>query len=130
MSFYNGEWHQNTIWMGWVENLKVYFIDPHHPHHFFDRGCFYGCEDDVERYLYFSGPPWNSSTKKAFPPDIIHLHDWQTAVVAPLFNDMYSCLDYTRPKIVFTIHNIEYQGNCMPGDLEQHWTEGRDLSSS
>ena len=54
MSYYQGEWFHNTIWMGWVENLKVYFIDSHHPRHFFDRGCFYGCEDDVERYLYFS----------------------------------------------------------------------------
>ena len=53
MSFYNGEWFPSTVWTGWVENLKVYFIDPRHPRHFFSRGCFYGCEDDLERYLYF-----------------------------------------------------------------------------
>lgn len=124
MSFYNGEWHHNTIWMGWVENLKVYFVDPHHPHHFFDRGCFYGCEDDVERYLYFCRTALEFLYKKGISPDILHLHDWQTAVVAPLFTDMYKLLGFTRPKVVFTIHNIEYQGRCMPGDLERIGLKG------
>ncbi len=31
LSYYNGEWHHNIVWVGWVENLKVYFIEPHHP---------------------------------------------------------------------------------------------------
>ncbi len=30
--------------------MKVYFIEPHHPSYFFNRGCFYGCEDDIDRY--------------------------------------------------------------------------------
>ena len=51
MTFYNGEWHHNTIWIGWVENLKVYFIEPHHPAPLFKRGCFYGCEDDIESVI-------------------------------------------------------------------------------
>src|ERR1700738_3230048 len=39
--YYEGKIHLNTVWTGWVENLRVYFIDPHHPSHFFERGCFY-----------------------------------------------------------------------------------------
>lgn len=54
LSYYDGKWFSNTIWMGWVENLKVYFIEPHHPRYFFNRSCFYGCDDDIERYLFFS----------------------------------------------------------------------------
>src|SRR5262249_40250298 len=50
-------------------------------------------------------------------PDIIHLHDWQTAAVAPLYNDMYKKLNYNKSKTVFTIHNIEYQGRCSPNNL-------------
>src|SRR3977135_3696523 len=34
-SFYQGQWFSNTIWMGWVENIRVYFIEPHHPRFFF-----------------------------------------------------------------------------------------------
>lgn len=89
MSFYREEWHGNTIWMGWVENLKVYFIEPHHPRFFFNRGCFYGCDDDIERFLYFSRAAIEFMYKRSINPDIIHLHDWQTAVIAPLLADMY-----------------------------------------
>lgn len=117
MSFYNGEWFPNTIWMGWVENLKVYFIDPHHPRFFFNRGCFYGCDDDVERFLYFSRAAIEFIYKRPLNPDIIHLHDWETAVIAPLYKDMYRQLGLTKPKTVLTIHNMEYQGKCSPTDL-------------
>lgn len=119
MSFYEGEWFHNTVWIGWVENLKVYFIEPHHPRYFFNRGCFYGCEDDIERYLYFSRTAMEFLFKKQIQPDIIHLHDWQTAAVAPIYYDMYKALAYSRPKIVFTIHNIEYQGKCDSKDLDR-----------
>jgi starch synthase len=118
MSFYRGEWHSNTIWTGWVENLKVYFIDPHHPRYFFNRGCFYGCEDDLERYLYFSRTAIEFMYKKPLNADIIHLHDWQTAVIAPLYKEMYCSLGYQSAKVVFTVHNLEYQGKCSPLDLD------------
>lgn len=117
MSYYQGEWFANTIWIGWVENIKVYFIEPHHPRYFFNRGCFYGCEDDIERFLYFSRACLEFLYKCNIVPDIIHLHDWETAVIAPLIKDMYQPLGFTKPKIVFTIHNMEYQGKCASKDL-------------
>lgn len=117
LSFYAGEWFHNTVWVGWVENLKVYFIEPHHPRHFFDRGCFYGCEDDAERYLYFCRAALEFLYKKSLQPEIIHLHDWQTAAMAVLYRDMYNALGYTKPKVMYTIHNIEYQGKCGAEDL-------------
>ncbi|HRD56129.1 MAG TPA: glycogen synthase GlgA, partial [Parachlamydiaceae bacterium] len=125
MSFYDGEWFHNTIWMGWVENLKVYFIEPHHPRYFFNRGCFYGCEDDIERYLYFSRLSLEFLYKRDISPDIIHLHDWQTAAIAPLYYTMYQKIGYNKPKIVFTIHNIEYQGKCAPHDLDKIGLDGK-----
>jgi starch synthase len=118
LSFYQGEWFSNTIWMGWVENLKVYFIEPHHPRFFFTRGCFYGCDDDIERFVYFSRAAMEFLFKRPINPDIIHLHDWQSAPIAPLYKDMYKKLGYTKPKIVLTIHNMEYQGKCAPKDLD------------
>jgi len=124
MSFYEGAWHRNTIWMGWVENLKVYFIEPHHPRYFFNRGCFYGCEDDIERYLYFCRAALEFLYKKPLAPDVIHLHDWQTAAAAPLYFDMYKAIGYAKPKIVFTIHNIEYQGICASTDLDKIGLKG------
>lgn len=118
-SFYEGNWHPNVVWIGWVENLKVYFIEPHHPKHFFDRGCFYGCEDDIERYLYFSRTALEFLLQRGINPDIIHLHDWQTAIIAPLYYNIFQELGFTKPKIVFTIHNLEYQGKCSPESLDR-----------
>lgn len=117
MSYYQGEWFANTVWMGWVENLKVYFIEPHHPRFFFNRGCFYGCDDDLERFLYFSRAAMEFLYKAPIEPDIIHLHEWQTAVIAPLYKDMYKALGYSRASVVLTLHNMEYQGKCSPKDL-------------
>lgn len=117
-SFYQGQWYPNTVWMGWVENLKVYFLEPHHPRFFFNRGCYYGCEDDVERFLYFSRAAIEFLYKRGIHPDVLHLHDWQTSAVAPLYREMYQQLGYTKPKVVATIHNLEYQGKCQPHELD------------
>lgn len=129
LSYYNGEWIRNVVWMGWVENLKVYFIDPHHHRYFFNRGCFYGCEDDIERYLYFSRAAIEFIYKMQLNPDIIHLHDWQTAAIAPLYYNIYQEMGLTKPKIVFTIHNFEYQGKCATADLDRIGLKG-DLELS
>ncbi|MBA3604014.1 MAG: glycogen synthase GlgA [Parachlamydiaceae bacterium] len=117
-SYYAGEWISNSIWMGWVENLKVYFIEPHHKRHFFNRGCFYGCDDDIERYLYFSRAALEFIQHTGLAPDIIHLHDWQTAAIAPLYHNVYHKNGLNKPKIAFTIHNIEYQGKCSPKNID------------
>lgn len=129
LSFYNGEWIHNTVWIGWVENLKVYFIEPHHPRHFFNRGCFYGCEDDIERYLYFSRAAMEFLFKRQIPADVIHVHDWQTAIIPTLYYEMYQALGYKRAKIIFTIHNIEYQGKCNSADLNKIGLNGNALLS-
>lgn len=124
LSLYDGKLYPNLVWMGWVENLKVYFIEPHHPRFFFNRGCYYGCADDIERYLYFSRAAIEFMYKRELNADIIHLHDWQSAVIAPLYYDVYKAKGYNKPKIAFTIHNIEYQGLCSPGNLDMIGLDG------
>lgn len=124
MSFFHGEWHRNTIWTGWVENLKVYFIDSHDPRRFFNRGCFYGCEDDVLRYLYFCRASLEFLFKKHIQCDIIHLHDWQTAAVPILIKDLYKNLGFNHAKTMLTIHNMEYQGRCATFDLDMIGLKG------
>jgi len=86
-----------------------YFLDNEY---YFKRGdALYGCYDDAERYAFFC-----SAVLEAFPhigyfPDVIHCHDWQTALI-PIY---YKLKYFDKPgyhglKTVFTIHNIEYQG--------------------
>jgi len=40
-----------------------------------------------------------------FAPEVVHLHDWQTALAAPWLASAPQ-----RPRLVFTIHNLAYQG--------------------
>jgi starch synthase len=40
-----------------------------------------------------------------FDPQVLHLHDWQTALAAP-----WLAAAPQRPALVFTIHNLAYQG--------------------
>ncbi len=122
---YNGEWYSNTIWMGWVENLRVYFVETHHPRYFFNRGCFYGCNDDIERYLHFSRVAVEFLYKKNLRPNIIHVHDWQTAVIPLLLKDMYEDLGFIESQSVLTIHNLEYQGRCSVLDLDKIGLQGQ-----
>ncbi|MBS4168792.1 glycogen synthase [Parachlamydia sp. AcF125] len=124
MSYYHNEWHKNTVWKGWVENLKVYFIEPHHPHRFFQRGCYYGCEDDVERYLYFCRASLEFLFNKQIPCDIIHVHDWQTAAIPLLIKEIYENMGFNHAKTTLTIHNIEYQGRCSAFDLDRIGLKG------
>jgi starch synthase len=46
-----------------------------------------------------------------FYPDVLHAHDWQAALSIPYLNFQYRWRrEYQNIKTVFTIHNIEYQG--------------------
>ncbi len=123
---YDGRTVENTIWQGSLHGLKVTFIDPHHPKHFFNRGCIYGCEDDVERFLYFSKAAMELMVHRKYTPQILHLHDWHTAVMAALFKDAARSLPNGGMKVVYTIHNLLYQGECLTFDLDKLGIKGDD----
>jgi len=66
-------------------------------------------EDDARRFAFFSAAVWEL-VKHHHPfsgSDILHCHDWHTAVV-PLLVRLDGQED--RYKTVFTIHNLDYQG--------------------
>ena len=46
-----------------------------------------------------------------FKPDVIHCNDWQTALVPTYYNLFYAQNEwFSGIKTIFTIHNIQYQG--------------------
>jgi len=51
-------------------------------------------------------------------PDIVHVHDWQTALT-PVFINM-SGSEY-RPKTVLTVHNLAYQGVFSKNVIDEIW---------
>lgn len=40
--------------------------------------------------------------------DIIHCHDWSSALIAWLFKDIYALYGHSKARVVFTIHNLEF----------------------
>lgn len=109
-SYFDGQLFKNKVWLGTVEGLPVYFIEPHHPAKFFWRGQFYGEGDDFRRFTFFSRAALEFLLQSGKKPDIIHCHDWQTAFVAPMYWDIYAPQGLNSARIAFTCHNFEYQG--------------------
>ena len=116
-SFEGGQKFNNTIWSAELHNLKLLLLEPHHPRHYFSRGIIYGCPDDTERFLYFSRTALEYLHKADKRPDILHLHDWPVAAIAPLYKEIYAPLGYQVGGTMLTIHNLEYQGKCAPHTL-------------
>ncbi len=99
------------------KGVTWYFIDNEY---YFKRGnALYGCYDDAERFSFFSMAVLEILPHINYYPDIIHCHDWQTALV-PIFHKLkFSERDgYKDIKTIFTIHNIEYQGVFDRGIVE------------
>lgn len=124
ITHYDGKRYQSQVWKGWVEGLKVYFIESPAVLSFFNRGAVYGCSDDIERFLYFSRAALELLVQNEMRPDIIHLHDWQTSFMAPLLRHSYREIGLNA-KTVYTIHNIEYQGHCDPAQLAHLGLDGQ-----
>lgn len=92
------------------KKVKYYFIDNEY---YFNRDSCYGFFDDGERFAYFSKAILESLEHIDFMPDIIHLNDWQTALVPAFLKINYDGMEgYNKIKTLFTIHNIEYQGKA------------------
>ncbi|XP_009360859.2 probable starch synthase 4, chloroplastic/amyloplastic isoform X1 [Pyrus x bretschneideri] len=116
-SYFDGRLFKNKVWVGTVEGLPVYFIEPLHPDKFFWRGQFYGERDDFKRFSFFSRAALELLLQSGKKPDIIHCHDWQTAFVAPLYWDLYAPKGLNSGRICFTCHNFEYQGTARASEL-------------
>lgn len=100
-----------------VGDVTYYFVDNEQ---YFKRSGLYGYGDDYERFAYFDFAVLEIISHLNIKPDILHLHDWQAAMIAMLYKERYQYYDfYEDIKIVFTIHNILYQGIGDPSLLGQ-----------
>lgn len=99
-----------SVWFGFVHGRKCFFIDPHSADNFFNRGVYYGHNDDAMRFAFFSRAAMEFLFKTGKHPDIIHCHDWQTALVPVLLFEMYQHLGMKHSRVCFTVHNFKHQG--------------------
>lgn len=91
------------------KNLTTYFVDNIT---YFDRDGMYCHPDEAERFAFFDKAVVEFIDRTH--PDVVHLNDWQTGPVALLLRE--KAYDNTT-KIIYTIHNLEYNGRFNRGNL-------------
>lgn len=100
------------------ENVTFYFLDNQY---YFYRGHIYGDWDDGERFAFFQLAAIELMEKVDFIPDVVHVHDYHTAMIPFLLKEKYHWINaYKDIKTVLTLHNLEFQGQYdsgMLGDL-------------
>lgn len=76
---------------------------------YFKRDQIYG-EDDAERYAFFNRAVLEIIQRQEQQPDLLHVHDWHTAMVPFLLKEDQRYSSIKEIKTVLTIHNLQFQG--------------------
>jgi starch synthase len=96
--------------------VQFYFIE--YPP-YFDRDGLYGTalgdyHDNADRFALFSRAVLEAG-KILGAPDVLHCHDWQTALIPILLKTLYDeDPAFATTPCIFTIHNLGYQGLFPP----------------
>jgi starch synthase len=89
-------------------DIPVYFVDAPR---YFHRENIYGYPDDGERFILFCRAALEFLHRLDWAPDILHCHDWHTAIVPNWTRTIYRDDPLLRnTATVFTIHNLAFQG--------------------
>ncbi|NEQ70260.1 MAG: glycogen synthase GlgA [Symploca sp. SIO2D2] len=123
--WYGGAIHC-SVYCGWVHGQVCFFIEPHSQDNFFNRGCYYGCNDDNMRFAFFSKAALEFLLQSNKRPDVIHCHDWQTGLVPVMLFEMYKYHGMEHQRVCYTIHNFKHQGI---GGTETLWATGLNQES-
>lgn len=63
------------------------------------------------RFSFFCRAVLEALPRIGFFPDVMHLNDWQTGMIAALLKTQYAGgAEYAHIRTVFSIHNLKYQG--------------------
>ncbi|MCX7930224.1 MAG: glycogen synthase GlgA [Chlorobi bacterium] len=114
-----GWWHEYTrLWRGQLPGTEVpvYFLESRD---YFDRAGIYGdpegFPDNDRRFLFLSRAGLEVASAIDFVPDIVHAHDWHTALTLAFLKSHYRHHPrFIHTAGVFTIHNIAFQGQSDP----------------
>ena len=90
------------------QGITYYFVDNEY---YFKREGLYGYFDDGERFAFLNRAILEAIAELDFYPDVLHCHDWHTAMIPYLLRTEYfKRKGYGLIKSVFTIHNLQFQG--------------------
>jgi starch synthase len=103
------------------DGFTVHFIEHHEA--FSHGGIYdeYGFWHNGRRFVFFSRAALQVCMDTGYKPDVIHCHDWMTAILPAYLKSQMSLdplLGYSGT--VLTLHNVGdgYQGKCHPSTFE------------
>jgi starch synthase len=89
-------------------DIPVYMIENAK---YFDREGIYMYPDDADRFIFYCRATLEALKKLDWKPDVIHCHDWHTAIVPNWLKTIYKDDPaFADTVTVYTIHNLAYQG--------------------
>ena len=109
-------WRRNAaiIYKTYADGITYYLIENDQ---YFGRNHIYGDNDDGERFAFFVMAS-RELLRRIGNIDIVHVHDWQSAMLPCLVKeDDYYRYEFRNTKFVLTIHNPAFQGMLDPEAL-------------
>ncbi len=113
---YKTHFYMDYNWNNYYVGVLEMDYDGTH-YYFIDNQDFFSCDKpyagmpyDIYRYGFFCKAVLSAMPNLDFRPDIIHCHDWQSALVPVYLNDSFQANPYFQGiKTVMTIHNLKFQ---------------------
>lgn len=108
-----GAMHKGLLRQTSLADIPVYLLENKE---FFNRDFLYGTPsgdypDNAGRFAFFCRGVLDILKKMDFRPDVIHCHDWQTALIPILMKNEFNKESFfEKTAVLFTIHNLAYQG--------------------
>lgn len=100
------------------KNVTFYFVD--NEYYFKRDGVIYGHYDDGERFAFFDRAVLEMIKQIEWCPDVMNCNDWHCGMIPTLFKLEYIKDNFYKDmKIVFTIHNLLFQGVYAPEILPE-----------
>jgi starch synthase len=95
-----------------VEGVEVYGI---RKEEYFDRSQLYGLpersyEDNAKRFIFFGKAVVQAIQSLSLRAHVVHAHDWQAALIPIYLREQMQKFLLPKMGVVFTIHNLAYQG--------------------
>nr|NGX30244.1 Glycogen synthase [Candidatus Anoxychlamydiales bacterium] len=121
--FEKRRWQKITIYSAKLNRVQIYLVEDNK--NYFSKPKIYGYRADVTRFLFFCKTALEFLKSENKKIDILHIHDWHTSIIAPLYKEIYSKDTLKVKKIVLSIHNLKYQGYSKPKDIDNLDFDGR-----
>lgn len=96
-----------------AEGAEIRFLENEE---LFNRAGLYGNEagdypDNLKRFAWFCNEALVEAKNLGFKPDVVHVNDWQTALVPVLLKTRFAGdAFFENARTLMTVHNLAYQG--------------------